>query len=166
MENVWNKVFESPCLKQKFLKEFLIRFCCSWVMCIMWVVCEYLCIGHGGGGGYVCMHDASLYFFYSIVWPSTNTVASVRVDDKYNNDRLFIAPHLVRAQSTYKDIKETLIPLTHTCTLSLSLSHTHTHTHTCTHCISHGIIFVFMADFCFCLRWWDRLFIAPHLLRA
>ena len=148
MENVWNKVFESPCLKQKFLKEFLCRCCCRlgdvYHVSGLW-------IGHGGG---VCMHAWCIVVFYSIVWPSTNTVASVRVDDKYNNDRLFIAPHLVRAQSTYKDIRRCLFHShTHTRTCTFSLSHTHTHTHTRTHCISHGIIFVFMADSCFCLRW-------------
>ena len=45
-----------------------------------------------------------------------------------NSKRSFLAPHLVRAWSTYKDIRIYSFHHTHTCThtLSLSLSHTHT----------------------------------------
>ena len=38
--------------------------------------------------------------------------------DNDDNNRLFMAPHLIRAQSTYKDI------------MICSIHHTHTHTHT------------------------------------
>ena len=34
----------------------------------------------------------------------------------YNNNRLFMAPHLIRAQSTYKDIRICSLPHTHTIT--------------------------------------------------
>ena len=42
--------------------------------------------------------------------------------DNDDNNRLFMAPHLIRAQSTYKDIRIHSIHHTHTC------MHTHTHT--------------------------------------
>ena len=56
-----------------------------------------------------------------------------------------MAPHLVRAQSAYKDIRIRSFHHTHTHThtlslslsLSLSLTHTHTHTHTHTLSLSH-----------------------------
>ena len=46
-----------------------------------------------------------------------------------NNNRLFMVPRLVRAQSVYKDIRIHSFHHTHTHTLSLSLTHTHTHSH-------------------------------------
>ena len=53
----------------------------------------------------------------------------------YNNNRLFMAPHLVRAQSTYRH-EDTLIS-SHTHTFSLSLTHKHTHTRTTNTIITH-----------------------------
>ena len=48
-----------------------------------------------------------------------------------NNNRLFMAPHLLRAQSAYKDIRIHSLHYTHT------HIHTHTHvTHTTNTCIS------------------------------
>ena len=50
------------------------------------------------------------------------------------NNRLFMATHLVRAQSTHKDIRiHSFHTHTHTHTLPDTHAHTHTHTHTHTH---------------------------------
>ena len=43
-----------------------------------------------------------------------------------NNNRLFMAPYLVRTRSAYKDKK------------IRSFHHTHTHTHACTHAFTHA----------------------------
>ena len=62
-----------------------------------------------------------------------------------NNRRLFMAPHLIRARSTYKDIR------------ICSFHHTHTHTHTTQGC--HKMIK--------CLKYNNNgLFMVPHLVRA
>ena len=53
-----------------------------------------------------------------------------RDDNNNHNNRLFMAPHLVRAQSAYKTIKIHSFYHTHT-----HATHTHTHTHTQTHAI-------------------------------
>ena len=68
----------------------------------------------------------------------------------YNNNRLLMVPHLVRAQGAYKDIRIysfhhahthththslSLTP-THSHTLSLTHTHTHAHTHTTNTCIT------------------------------
>ena len=71
-----------------------------------------------------------------------------------NNNRLFIVPHLIRAQSAYSVIRICSFYHTHThvhackhahthtlthslsLSLSLSLSHTHTHIHTTNTCIT------------------------------
>ena len=47
----------------------------------------------------------------------------------HNNNRLFMAPHLVRAWSVYKGLQISSFYHTHTHTHTLSLSLTHTHTH-------------------------------------
>ena len=47
-----------------------------------------------------------------------------------NNNRLFIAPHLVRVQRTYKDTNKDMFISSHT--------HTHTHAHTHTHTVTHS----------------------------
>ena len=46
-----------------------------------------------------------------------------------NNNRLFIAPHLVRAQRAYKDTKIHSLHRTHARTHARTHTHTHTHTH-------------------------------------
>ena len=55
----------------------------------------------------------------------------------YNNNRLFMAPHLVRAQSTYRHEDTLISSHTHTHTFSLSLTHKHTHTRTTNTIITH-----------------------------
>ena len=46
----------------------------------------------------------------------------------YINNRLFMAPHLVRAQSAYKDQDSLISSHTHRCMCAHTLSHTHTRT--------------------------------------
>ena len=55
--------------------------------------------------------------------------------DNNNNNRLFMAPHLVRAQSAYKDIRICSFHHTHihACMHIHKYTHTYTHTHTHTH---------------------------------
>ena len=60
---------------------------------------------------------------YSIVSPLWHFAASLQWKDENGNNRLFMAPHLVRAWSAYKDMR------IHT--------HTHTHTHTSMHAPMH-----------------------------
>ena len=47
-----------------------------------------------------------------------------------NNNRLFIVPHLIRAQSAYSVIRICSFYHTHTHTHAHTCTHTHTHTHT------------------------------------
>ena len=66
-----------------------------------------------------------------------------RSRDIYNNNRLFMAPHLIRAQSAYKDIRVHSFHHTHmhthahTCTHMHTHTHAHTHTHMYTHTCTH-----------------------------
>ena len=62
----------------------------------------------------------------------TDTTAMWATEATYNNNRLFMVPHLVSAQSAYRDIKICSFHHTHT--------HTHTHTHRCmrTHTQTHA----------------------------
>ena len=46
----------------------------------------------------------------------------------YINNRLFMAPHLVRAQSAYKDQDSLISSHTHRCMCAHTLSHTYMHT--------------------------------------
>ena len=94
----------------------------------------------------------------SCIWAYTVVPGASVQDYNNNNNRLFVAPHLLRAQSTYKDItyKDTLIsshtrthPCTHTrahrctctytqtCTHIHTNMHTHKHAHTYTHTHTH-----------------------------
>ena len=64
--------------------------------------------------------------------------------DDDNNNGLFMAPHFVRAQSTYKDIRICSVHYTHTCTHTHAHTRmhayacTHTHTLACTHARAHA----------------------------
>ena len=51
---------------------------------------------------------------------------------RYNN-RLFMAPHLVRARRTYKDVRIRSFYRTHTYIQTRARARAHTHTHTRTH---------------------------------
>ena len=53
------------------------------------------------------------------------SIAQLHDNNDYN--RLFMAPHLVRAQSAYKDIRKSSFHQTYT----FFLTRTHTHTNTC-----------------------------------
>ena len=73
----------------------------------------------------------------AVLWPKwkPTTGFSFRADYN-NNNRLFMAPHLVRAQSTYKDIRIHSFHHSHTHTHARAHQDARTHTHTTNTCIT------------------------------
>ena len=75
------------------------------------VVFFFFFFGGGGGCFVFCLRLLVLYIVGSDETTDTDYIL-------YNNNRLFMAPHLIIVQSTYKNIR------------IHSFHHTHTHTHT------------------------------------
>ena len=76
------------------------------------------------------MHEVSQIStcnIFSFLFPSQHIAIP---DDNDHNNRLFLVPHLVRAQSDYKDVRICSFHHTHTHIHTHAHTHTHTHTHT------------------------------------